>query len=232
MNDISDRPYADRPSGWGGLPAVVGEIEALGRQATGAVADVSDAAPVDAMVQQGLERFGHVDILVANAGIQMHHEDRVLHQLSEDVWDRTHDVNYKGQYFSCKYGLAQMVKQDVGGVVILIASITALSGMSPNVSYSSSKAGVVNLARHIAVHYGPKGIRANSISPGPLERTPDFDNHPDPVGRKKDYLDKMPVGRLGTAEDIAPFITFLSTDDASYASGANFVIDGGWTIIS
>ena len=215
-----------------GVISVAAEITSTGGSAVAIPMDVTDPQQVESAVAHTVESFGRLDILVANAGIQMHHEDRVLHQLSEDVWDRTHDVNYKGQYFSCKYALAQMVKQDEGGVVILIASITALSGMSPNVSYSSSKAGVVKLARHIAVHYGPKGIRANSISPGPLERTPDFDNHPDPVGRKKEYLDKMPVGRLGTAEDIAPFITFLSTDDASYASGANFVIDGGWTIIS
>ena len=180
---------------------------------------------------QTVEAFGRLDIVVPSAGVQMHNEDRNLHELPEEVWDRTHDVNYKGVYFTCKYGLAQMVKQGEGGVVIIVASTTALTGTTPNVAYSTGKAGLVNLARHIAVHYGDQGIRANSICPGALERTPDFDVHPDPVGRKATAEDRVPLNRLGTPEDIAPFITFLASDDASYATGANFVIDGGLTVI-
>ena len=213
-----------------GVLSIAAEVTSSGGSAVAIPTDISNPRQVESAVAQTVESFGSLDILVANAGIQMHREDRKLHELPEEVWDRTHDVNYKGQYFTCKYGLAQMVRQGLGGIVILVASITALRGTSPNVSYAAGKAGVVNLARHIAVHYGINGVRANSISPGPLERTPDYDNHPDPEGRKKEYLDKIPVGRLGTPEDIAPFITFLATDAASFASGANFVIDGGWTI--
>ena len=115
--------------------------------------------------------------------------------------------------------------------MVLVASITALKGTTPNVAYSTGKAGLVNLARHIAVHYGPQGIRANSICPGALERTPDHDDHPDPAGREVETVKNIAWGRLSTPEDIAPFITFLATDDASYATGANFVIDGGFTVI-
>jgi NAD(P)-dependent dehydrogenase (short-subunit alcohol dehydrogenase family) len=213
-----------------GAISVAAEITALGGSVIAIPTDVSDPEQVEAAVAQTVETFGRLDIVVPNAGIQMHREDRNLHELPEAVWDRTHDVNYKGQFFTCKYALAQMVKQGSGGVVILTASITALRGTTPNVAYATGKAGIVNLARHIAVHYGPQGIRANSISPGALERTPDFDSHPDPVGRSKETVRKIPLGRLGTPEDIAPFITFLATDDASYATGANFVIDGGITV--
>lgn len=214
-----------------GVISVAAEITASGGSAIAIPTDVSDPDQVEAAVSQTVETFGHLDIAVPNAGIQMHSEDRNLHELPEAVWDRTHDVNYKGQFFTCKYALAQMVKQGTGGVVILTASITALRGTTPNVAYATGKAGIVNLARHIAVHYGAQGIRANSISPGALERTPDFDLHPNPVGRRAEMVAKIPLGRLGTPEDIAPFITFLATGDASFATGANFVIDGGMTVI-
>ena len=214
-----------------GVIAVAAEITASGGKAVAIPTDVTDPKQVESAVAQTVEAFGRLDIVVPSAGVQMHNEDRNLHELPEEVWDRTHDVNYKGVYFTCKYGLAQMVKQGEGGVVIIVASTTALTGTTPNVAYSTGKAGLVNLARHIAVHYGDQGIRANSICPGALERTPDFDVHPDPVGRKATAEDRVPLNRLGTPEDIAPFITFLASDDASYATGANFVIDGGLTVI-
>ncbi|MDA1279890.1 MAG: SDR family NAD(P)-dependent oxidoreductase [Chloroflexi bacterium] len=214
-----------------GVIAVAAEINASGGSAVAIPTDVSSSAQVEAAVARTVKSFGRLDILVPNAGIQMHREDVNLHELPEAVWDRTHDVNYKGQYFTCKYGLAQMVRQGEGGVVIIVASVTALTGTTPNVSYSTGKAGLVNLARHIAVHYGARGIRANSVCPGALERTPDHDDHPNPEGRAARAIDRIPLNRLGTPDDIAPFITFLATDDASYASGANFVIDGGLTVV-
>jgi NAD(P)-dependent dehydrogenase (short-subunit alcohol dehydrogenase family) len=214
-----------------GVIAVAAEITASGGSAIAIPTDVSDPAQVEAAVTQTVETFGRLDIVVPNAGIQMHSEDRNLHELSEEVWDRTHNVNYKGQYFTCKYGLAQMVKQGEGGVVIIVASVTALTGTTANVAYSTGKAGLVNLARHIAVHYGDQGIRANSICPGALERTPDHDDHPDPAGREATAVNRVPLNRLGTPGDIAPFIIFLASDDASYATGANFVIDGGLMVI-
>jgi len=214
-----------------GVIAVAAEITASGGSAIAIPTDVSDPAQVEAAVAQTVGAFGRLDIVVPNAGIQMHREDRNLHELPEAVWDRTHDVNYKGQYFACKYALAQMVRQGEGGVVIIVASITALKGTTPNVAYSTGKAGLVNLARPIPVHYGPQGIRANSICPGALDRTPDHDDLPNPAARAARTVEKIPLGRLGTAEDIAPFIAFLASDDASYATGANFVIDGGFTVI-
>ncbi len=213
-----------------GVIAVAAEITASGGAAVAIPTDVSIAEQVEAAIAQTVEVFGRLDILVPNAGIQMHTRDRNLHELPEEVWDRTHDVNYKGQYFTCKYGLAQMVRQGEGGAVIIVVSVTALRGTTPNVSYSTGKAGLVNLARHIAVHYGDQGIRANSICPGALELTPDHADLPDPAGREAAIVKRVPLNRLGTAEDIAPFITFLASDDASYATGANFVIDGGLTI--
>jgi len=213
-----------------GVTAVAQELTNVGHSAIGIPTDVSNASQVEAAVAQAVDTFGSLDILVPNAGIQMHNEDVDLHNLPEDVWDHTHNINYRGVYLSTKYGLAQMVKQKTGGVVVIVASITALNGASKNVAYMSGKHGLIGLSRHIAVHYAKHNIRCNSVCPGALARTPNHDQHPDPQGRDQRLRENIPLGRVGLPEDIAPMITFLATPDASYATGANFVIDGGLTV--
>ena len=110
-------------------------------------------------MQQTVSRFGRLDILVPNAGIQLHTEDVNLHELPEEIWDKTHNVNYRGVYLTTKYGLAQFVKQGDGGVIVIVSSITALNGSSRNVSYLSGKHGLLGLSRYIAVHYAEHGVR-------------------------------------------------------------------------
>ena len=111
-----------------------------------------------------------------------------------------------------------------------MASITALNGSPRNPSYLSGKHGLIGLSRYIGVHYADRNIRFNSVCPGALERTPNFDNHPDPEGRKSKLEDAIPLGRLGTPEDIAPTIVFLASSDAAYITDANFVVDGGLNV--
>ena len=96
-----------------------------------------------------------------------------------------------------------------------------------NVSYLTGKHGLLGLNRHIGIHYAAHGIRCNCLCPGALERTPDHDDHPDPEGRAARLSQALPLGRPGTPEDIAPWVTFLASDEARYANGAHFVIDGG-----
>jgi NAD(P)-dependent dehydrogenase (short-subunit alcohol dehydrogenase family) len=214
-----------------GVKSVAKEITGSGGRALAVPADVSDSAQVKAAVEAAVKQFGRLDIAVANAGIQMHNEDRNLHELDEAVWDRTHSVNYRGVMLTCKHALAQMVRQGDGGSIVIVSSITALSGNSANVSYMSGKAGLLNLNRYIAVDYAKHGVRCNAVLPGALERTPNHDRHPDAAGREKRLTEKIPLGRLGTPEDIAPFITFLCTPEAKYATGAQFVVDGGVTVV-
>jgi NAD(P)-dependent dehydrogenase (short-subunit alcohol dehydrogenase family) len=218
-----------------GLPghrveSVASELRAAGRTALALPADISDAGEVAAAVAQTVAHFGRLDIVVASAGIQLHTQDLNLHELPAEVWDRTHDVNYRGVYLTCKAGLAQMVQQGDGGVVIIVSSVTALNGRSPNVAYMSGKHGLIGLARYIGVHYATHGIRCNAVCPGALERTPNHDEHPDPAGRERSLTQRIPLQRLGRPEDIAPFITFLATPEAGYATGAAFVIDGGLSV--
>lgn len=163
-----------------GVEATAQQVGDTGGDALALPTDVSDPAQIERAVASTVARFGHIDIVVASAAVQMHTEDRDLHVMDDAVWDRTHDINYRGVYLTCKHTLSQMVSQGHGGVITIVSSVTALGGGSANVSYMSGKHGLIGLARHIGVHYAEHGIRCNAICPGALERTPNHDLHPDP----------------------------------------------------
>jgi len=213
-----------------GVQRVAQELVAVGYAALAILTDVADAQPVADAVAQTVTAFGRLDLVVANAGIQLHTQDVNLHELPEEVWDRTHDVNYRGVYLTCKHGLAQLVKQGEGGAIVIVSSVTALNGRSVNPAYMSGKHGLIGLTRYIAVHYAKHGIRCNAVCPGALERTPNHDIHPNPTGREQMISERAPLGRLGRPEEIAPMIAFLCSDDASYATGGSFVVDGGLSV--
>jgi len=214
----------------GDVGAVAAELQAAGYRALALSVDVAESAQVAAAVAQTVSHFGRLDHVVASAGIQLHQADVQLHTLPEEIWDRTHAVNYRGVYLTCKHGLAQLVAQGEGGAIVIVASVTALNGRSTNPAYLSGKHGLIGLNRYIAVHYANHGIRCNAVSPGALERTPNHDQHPDPAGREAMLRARIPLGRPGKPEEIAPVITFLCTDQASYLTGANIVVDGGLNI--
>ena len=218
-----------------GVEAVADELARAGDSALALPADVASGEQMASAVERTVSHFGRLDIVVASAGIQMHQEDVNLHELPEAIWDRTHDVNYRGVYLTCKHALAHFVKQgatgaNAGGAIVIVSSVTAMNGRSANPAYSSGKHGLIGLNRYIAVHYAKHGVRCNAVCPGALERTPNHDRHPDPTSREAALTQRIPLGRLGTPEEIAPLITFLCTPDASYATGAYFVVDGGLSI--
>ena len=213
-----------------GVHGVAAKLQGAGYAALALPTDVSDAGQLEEALTRTVDRFGRLDILVPNAGIQLHDQDRDLHQLPEGIWDKTHAVNYRGVYLTTKVGLAQFVKQGDGGVIVIVGSVTALNGRSANPAYLSGKHGLLGLTRYIAVHYARYGIRCNIVYPGALERTPNHNIHPDPEGREAMLRARIPLGRPGTPDDIAPFITFLATPAAGYATGAYFVIDGGFSV--
>jgi NAD(P)-dependent dehydrogenase (short-subunit alcohol dehydrogenase family) len=213
-----------------GVQAVAAELNHAGENALALVTDVADSEQLAAAVAQTVSLWGRLDVVVASAGIQMHREDVNLHELPDAVWDHTHDVNYRGVYLTCKHALAQFVRQGDGGAIVIVASVTAMNGRSANPAYLSGKHGLIGLNRYIAVHYAKHGVRCNAVCPGALERTPNHDRHPNPENREAQLVQRIPLGRLGRPEDIAPMITFLCSGDAAYVTGAYFLVDGGLSI--
>ena len=122
------------------------------------------------------------------------------------------------------------VEQGHGGAIVAVSSISALVGGEFQTHYTPTKAGVHSLMQSAAIALGKHGIRCNAVCPGALEQTPDWGDHPDPDGREQAMVGATPLGRLGTSEDIAPWIAFLISDESSFATGGTFVVDGGITI--
>jgi NAD(P)-dependent dehydrogenase (short-subunit alcohol dehydrogenase family) len=212
------------------LDRVASEIRDRGGRALAVMADVSRADQIDAAVAQTVEALGRLDVVVANAAIQLHGRDLPLHELGEDAWDETIAVNQRGAFLTCRAAVRQFLQQGDGGSIVVVSSVTALVGVAPqNPAYTASKGALVSFGRALAVQYAPNGIRCNVVCPGALEATPDFELIADPAARERRLVPQIPLRRLGRFEEIAPMIVFLASEDASYATGGVFLVDGGLT---
>jgi NAD(P)-dependent dehydrogenase (short-subunit alcohol dehydrogenase family) len=172
--------------------------------------------------------FGGITVLYNNAGI-MPGEDTSVEETSDETLQRILDVNLKGVFLCCKYGVPELIKAG-GGSIINIASFVALIGCTvPQDAYTASKGGVLSLTRSLAVQYGQRGIRANALCPGPIE-TPLLRRLWTSEEERNKRLNRIPLGRFGTPEDIVHAGVFLASDESSWMTGATFVVDGGITI--
>jgi NAD(P)-dependent dehydrogenase (short-subunit alcohol dehydrogenase family) len=207
--------------------AVVDEITTGGGQAAYVHADVSKAADAAGMVRAAEERFGKLDVLFNNAGI-MHGADDDAIATEEDVWDLTMNINLKGVFLGCKYGIPAL-RRAGGGSIINVASFVALLGAAtPQLAYTASKGGVLSMSRELAVIHAREQIRVNALCPGPL-RTELLMKFLNTEEKRQRRLVHIPIGRFGEAHEIAKAALFLASDESSFVTGATFVVDGGIT---
>jgi NAD(P)-dependent dehydrogenase (short-subunit alcohol dehydrogenase family) len=205
---------------------VAQEIRRLGRRAITVQADVADSAQVRAMVEETLAAFGRIDILMHNAGIVR----RVpFLEVTEEVLDRVIDVDLKGVFLTCQAVAAHWVKEGRRGVIVTTSSVSSEMAQPNLTVYQAAKAGVYMLTRGMALELAKHGIRVNAIEPGLIETDLNRARLADPEIRK-DRLASIPMGRLGSPEDLVGAAVYLASDDSAYATGSAVRVDGGQTI--
>ncbi|HEY7394703.1 MAG TPA: 3-oxoacyl-[acyl-carrier-protein] reductase [Gemmatimonadaceae bacterium] len=193
---------------------------AISPEARGFACDVSDAAAVTALVEAAESAFGAVDILVNNAGLT---RDNILLRLKDDDWDAVLDANLRGAFVAIRAASRGMMKRRWGRI-INIASIVGIVGNKGQSNYAASKAGLIGLTKSVAKEFASRNILANVVAPGFIstDMTATMTDE-----AKKTLFTQIPLERLGTPQDIAPLVTFLSSDHAGYITGQVFVVDGG-----
>jgi glucose 1-dehydrogenase len=212
----------------GGAPTA----ELIAQEGGGAVfvqADASRASDIDRMVAAAVERRGRRDVMVNNAVVAGRHS-RGLLETEEEDWDAIMDVGLRGVFLCCKRAVRQMLVQEpvgeVRGRIINMSSQHGMVGTPGHVAYCAAKGGVVNLTRQVAVDFGPRGIMVNAIAPGKILTTP-LDEPDTPEILEYSHA-RTPFARLGRPEDVAAAAVFLASDECTYVSGTNLLVDGGW----
>ena len=202
-------------------------IAAQNGEATFVRADVSKATEVKAAIAAAEAAYGKLNVLFNNAGI-FHPADGSVLETEEAVWDLTMNVNLKGVFLGCKYGIPALLRAG-GGSIINTASFVAMVGAATSQSaYTASKGGVLSLTREIAVEFARQQIRANALCPGPVETPLLAELMSDPARRQR-RLVHIPPGRLAQAQEIANAALFLASDESSFVNGSTFLVDGGIT---
>jgi NAD(P)-dependent dehydrogenase (short-subunit alcohol dehydrogenase family) len=190
--------------------------------------DVSNEDDVRRWIEEGAGRFGGLHVLYNNAGI-FPDDDKSVLTMDEATYRRTLDVNVKGVMLCCKHGIPAIVRSG-GGSVINVASFVALVGCTvPQDAYTASKGAVLALTKSLAVQFGPQRVRVNAICPGPI-LTPMLAELFPSDDEKMKRLNRIPLGRFGLPEDIAYAALYLASDESSWTTGTEFVVDGGITV--
>jgi 3-oxoacyl-[acyl-carrier protein] reductase len=196
------------------------EIQAIGRRAVAIKVDVASLGDVEQMVEAVLEHFGHIDILINNAGIT---RDRLILRMTEEDWDAVLNINLKGTFHCTKVVIRHMSKQR-NGRIVNIASVVGEMGNAGQANYSASKAGVIGFTKTIAREFAQRGINVNAIAPGYIE-TPMTEALPEKA--KEELKRIIPMERLGRPEDVAEAVLFLVSEASSYITGQVLNVNGG-----
>ena len=243
VNDVVGDPYAYDSNDWEGVPSVVREIEGLGRQAVTVLADVSDTDQVEALVNEGVERFGHIDIFVNNAGSRPGPDRVPVVDLEEEAWDTVHGVNLKGTFLCCRAVARHMINRGGGGKIITISSMVGKQGSARCAAYAASKFGVIGFTQALAQELAPYHINVNAICPGIVdtERVSYIaaalsqeditgeewraSGRHDEAMRQRDS--DVPLGRVAVGEDVAKTAAFLASSESDYLTGLAINVAGG-----
>jgi len=205
---------------------VVNEVKAIGRKAIAVKVDITKSQEANQMAKTVLDEFGKIDILVNNAGGSAGKEDVPFYESTEDTWDWVIALNLKGARNCTRVVINHMIEKR-SGKIVSIASVSGVIGTVPKYAYSAAKAGVIGFTKVLAKEMASYGVHVNSVSPGSIE-TPLF------LLNTEEFIEKVrkgtPLGRLGKPEEIANMVVFLASDDASYITGQNFIVDGGRTL--
>ena len=190
-------------------------------------ADVSKVRDCEEMVAAAEKAFGKLDVLFNNAGI-MHAKDDDAVATSEETWDLTLDVNAKGVFLGCKYGIPALRRAGGGSVINTASFVARMGAATPQIAYTASKGAVLAMSRELAVIHARENIRVNALCPGPL-RTELLMKFLDTEAKKQRRLVHLPMGRFGEADEIARAALYLASDESSYVTGTEFLVDGGLT---
>jgi 3-oxoacyl-[acyl-carrier protein] reductase len=201
--------------------ATASAIAAQGGQALGVAADVSRAEDAERLVTACLERFGRLDILVNNAGIT---RDGLVLRMKDGDWSDVLAVNLSGAFYCARAALRVILKQKQSGRIINIGSVVGSMGNAGQANYVTSKAGLIGLTKALAREVAARGVTVNLVAPGFIE-TDMTANLPDAV--KEAYRGQIPLGRFGTAADVAAAVAFLASDGAAYITGQVIHVNGG-----
>ena len=197
----------------------------LGKDALSVNTDVSDSASVRAMVSAAVDTFGRLDVLFNNAGI-----DGELHPVGEmpvEAWDQVQAINLRGVFLGIRYAIPEMLKTG-GGSIINTASMAATVAFPNMASYCAAKGGVVMLTKTAAAEYASQGIRVNAISPGTIQTAITDHLPPDMINA---IIERNPVGRIADPSEVASLALFLASDESRFITGADYLIDGGYTLL-
>lgn len=202
-------------------------ISAAGGDAIYVHVDQSKAADCERMIETSEEKYGRIDILFNNAGISHANDDDAINT-AEDVWDLTFDINVKGVFLCCKYGIPALRRAGGGSIINTASFVAHLGAATPQLAYTASKGAVLSMTRELATIHARENIRVNALCPGPL-RTELLMKYLDTPEKKNRRLVHIPMGRFGEAAEIAKAALYLASDESSFVTGSSFMVDGGIT---